>query len=184
MFERQRAILPNSCPRSSSSNNLSLIPHPWDFNWECLTTICSSFLDLSMSSNKAQGLINFFRPLPHNSPSKLRFFPPLRGEKVGFWFLRQDQLIFWFTRVRMRFYMSHNCYWHFVIYKVLLITPGGFMSPASNSETPIQWLTFFPVFWAGVFPLIFPLYIKPWGNPFSSFLHKSSRASENPSAPS
>ena len=48
--------------RSSSSDNLSLVLHFWDFNWERLTTTYFSS-NLSMSSDKSQSPIYYFGPL-------------------------------------------------------------------------------------------------------------------------
>ena len=88
---------------------------------------------------------------------------------------------FLYKRVGVQFYVLHDCFWRFAIYEALLITPGGFVSPASNGETQIQRLTFLLVFWAGVFPSIFSFYIKPWRKPHFPFFYESSRTPENSS---
>ena len=108
-------------------------------------------------------------PYPYNSPSKLRFFPLIRGEKVGFWFLRDKTNWFLDSLVGVRFYMPHNCYWRFVAHEASLIAPGGIIFPASNDEVPIQQLIFFLEFWAGVLPFIFSLYMKCTRKSFPHF---------------
>ena len=47
---------------------------------------------------KAQYMI--LGPYPYNNPSKLRFFPLIWGEKVGFWFLRVKAIHFLGLHVR------------------------------------------------------------------------------------
>ena len=72
---------------------------------------------------------------------------------------------FLYKRVGVQFYVLHDCFWRFIVYKALLITLGGFVSPTSNGETHIRWLTFPLVFWVGVLLSIFSLYIRPCRDP-------------------
>ena len=71
------------------------------FTGNHLIVVCSSS-DLLVSLDKAQGLTAQYiilDPSPYNSSLKFRFFPPLRGEKVGFWFLRD----------KINWFLTHMC---------------------------------------------------------------------------
>ena len=80
-------------------------------------------------------------------------------------------------RVEVKPHVPHHCYWRFVTHETLLITPGGFMSPASNGGAPNQWLTFSPILWAGVSPFNFSLLYKAFEGNYFPFFRKSTQTS-------
>ena len=87
---------------------------------------------------------------PHNSPSKLRFSLPIRGEKWGFDILKNKSHMFlWSSHVRMSFCIPHNYSWHFEACNVSLNALSDAMFPVFNGEMWILRLTFLLEIWVG-----------------------------------
>ena len=95
------------------------------------------------SRPKPKAQYTILGPYPYNSPSKLRFFPPIWGEKVGFLFFRIKTIHFFSSHVRdYRFACP-------IIKTIHFFALGGTLFPVSNGETRILQLIFFLEFWVG-----------------------------------
>lgn len=122
----------SSCPRkSSSSDHPPFVSYLWNFkNWNPSPLFAPPrAFSHPQIRTKAQYII--LGPYPYNSPSKLRHSRRKSGVLI---FKRQNHLFLWFTRVRVLFYMPHNCNWCFEAHEASLNALGITLFPKSNGK--------------------------------------------------
>ena len=117
--------------------------HTWKCHFTCPATVLAlRSLQLLIKCSKQ-------RFVPHNSRSKLWFFPLIRGEKWGFDFgilISHVSLISTHESVTSR---VPQLFWRFGVRNVSLIALGGTLFLTSYNEMEILWLAFLLKFWAG-----------------------------------